>query len=211
MSNHEQSKKHKENAAYLKLVMQQDEAEESGRESEGVVKDDQSEPINSTALDSISSLDEVEVDECHVRNDSKQVPVATTSLCGHSDLADRDGEGDEAVDDATENLHRDDELVDFGAFGKRDRAVCSFMAGNELEDNLVSVRVCKRGCVHACVCMCVHACRVCDVCVHVYMCGCVCACMHAGCVACVCMCLCIQKCCSLHVDHCPGQSRGIEF
>ena len=182
MSNHEQSKKHKENAAYLKLVMQQDEAEESGRESEGVVKDDLSEPINSTALDSISSLDEVEVDECPVRNDSKQIPVATTSLGGHSDLADSDGEGDEAADDATESLHRDDELVDFGTFGKRDRAACSFIAGNELEDNLVSV------CVHAwacaCVCMCMHAC----------VCTCVHACMQGVWCVCVCMCVCIKQC-----------------
>ena len=153
MSNHEQSKKHKENAAYLKLVMQQDEAEESGRESEGVVRDDQLEPINSTALDSISSLDEVELNECPVRNDSKQIPAATTSLGGQSYLADSDGEGDEAVDDATENLDRDDELVDFGAFGKRDRAACSCIAGNELEDNLVSVCVCAfvGVFVHVCV------------------------------------------------------------
>lgn len=163
MSNHEQSKKHKENAAYLKLVMQQDETGESGRESEGVVKEDQSETINSTALDSISSLDEVEVDECPIGNDSKQIPVATRSLGSHSNLADSDGEGDEAGDDATENLDSDDELVDFGAFGKRDRAVCSVMAGNELEDNLVSVyvHVYLRLCMHACVRACMHACRGC--------------------------------------------------
>ena len=138
LSNHEKSKKHKENATFLKWAMQEEEAGEDKRETEEVYKEDQFEPRNLSASDSISSLDEVDSIDDNPIESKLRVHTTTTSPGGHSNLVDGDDERDEPVDEAIEKVGRDEEVVDFGAFGKREKAVGGPILGNEGEDEQVS-------------------------------------------------------------------------
>ena len=138
LSNHEKSKKHKENATFLKWAMQEEEAGEDRREREGVYKEDQFEPRNLSASDSISSLDEVDSIDDNPIESKLRVHTTTMSPGGHSDLVDGDDDSDEPVDEAIENVGRDEEVVDFGAFGKRKQAVGVPILGNEGEGEQVS-------------------------------------------------------------------------
>ena len=134
MSNHEMSRKHKENAAYLKSVMQEDEADDSESEGEVEGKKDQAEPIKLSASDSISSLDEADL----VNDSRQQIPVTANGPDGHSD-GDGEGEGGEPLDDGTKNMDKGDEEIDFGAFGRRGKVVCGSIEVNELDNELVSL------------------------------------------------------------------------
>lgn len=132
MSNHEKSKKHKENATFLKLVMEEDEARESGRDRKREDKElvDLSELGNLSESDSSSSLNEVDllVDNPIPKKESTELPSTTASV---------DGEGNGPIDDSTEEENRDDDVVDFGVFGRRKTDACGPI-GDELANEQVN-------------------------------------------------------------------------
>ena len=71
------------------------------------------------------------IDDNPIESKLRVHTTTTTSPGGHSDLVDGDDESDEPVDEAIEKAGRDEEVVDFGAFGKRKKAVGGPILGNE--------------------------------------------------------------------------------
>ena len=116
LSNHEKSKRHKENAVFLKLVMEEDEAREKRRERKREDKEELSELRNLSSSDSSRSLNEVDspVDDPSIKKESTELPSTATYLGGQVD-----DKVDGPLDDTTEEEDGDDDVVDFGVFGRR--------------------------------------------------------------------------------------------